>query len=533
MKARLRRTNSHFLAVLSDIDEVELPRRDVGAQSGPSSHSESSGLTANALLAQPPTAQPTYVEDFASLRLNALPAPTIVEARATGGHGHLRTAINAFRPGACSLEDLLEGVTSPPTGMFTHQLVGQHALYDPYEPEDAGDARRKLLELLIAVFTSSYEEAGTFDIYEAARKDILRWRKITPEEMARATVDEMSDGQINHILRRHRFAPMTLEELQGLPRIYAGGQTGDCIYRLIARAKEVDGGNQFIRREGGPPRLGEYTGSAAREKGFSGSQRIYEHGVSHRISVRAHVHVILMTFGVGPQDQIARAATALHTLATKHFYAFGYGEMDRQRRADTEQPCCAAFEVVRIPAHLRARAPLLLIEEAITQLTHGYGANGSFAHTRFRESTGRPQPQLSAGMNSSRPITANVSGKRSLRRAYGFVQRNLQTQYHKDMRTIYDFWQSLPDDQETALPADIEACAKRLVKKTWAWNPATETDLGAFDIAVKISQHGQKKHGTYLRQLYEKHRKAFGKAASWSDLSNAQRKVCWALPFRG
>lgn len=203
----------------------------------------------------------------------ALSCPYPNSKTATMGISHVRQALNAYAPNnSPSLAELLQDVPFSPS----FDSVSEHSLYNLYVPSGTADARHHFNQLIHATFTSIYAAPSSWKV----RGEVKQWIAVsTPQQMTAAMNSCASDDQIDFLLSCHRGEAITADKLQKLQRIYSGGDSGDVIYMILARPRNVDGRNSWKARYGGNI-LRPYVGSAERLMKFSGSQRIYEHGVS-------------------------------------------------------------------------------------------------------------------------------------------------------------------------------------------------------------------------------------------------------------
>lgn len=199
------------------------------------------------------------------------------------GHDHRYISSNAFKAAdAVNLEELLSGRLSDPLYLN---------LETPNEiiPLEATDEQRRLdLEIIARRIFKEIREDVQAHVQRGTANRIRRDVRASLDEMTDVQLARIvchptvtNDAQVKILVHCYLGQPISLELLQPLTRIFAGGITGACIYLILAKARTVDGKNPFIDDTSfGRDTLMRYVGSANSNDPYPGSFRIHQHGVN-------------------------------------------------------------------------------------------------------------------------------------------------------------------------------------------------------------------------------------------------------------
>ena len=109
---------------------------------------------------------------------------------------------------------------------------------------DVGNLAKRLFRQ-IYIDIDGYRNKG---LEHLVNSQVLRYRDgISSDEMAKAIKTIISGPQAAWLISRHLCQVVDPSLLARLPRIFAGGMTGCCIYQLWGKSCHVDGENSFAR----------------------------------------------------------------------------------------------------------------------------------------------------------------------------------------------------------------------------------------------------------------------------------------------
>jgi hypothetical protein len=196
--------------------------------------------------------------------------------------------MNAFRPGAeITTEAFLAG--QPETAPIGSPLGTDDIRF----PSNASNTDLALDYHLLArhTFTDIYEDIATLVAHGGSHQvpsSVQKWiRRNDAHSTASLITRAANIHQKRYVISRYAGEPYRLDLIDDLKRIRAGGSSGPGIYHLLAKARNVDGRNEYLA-SGKFSRndIYDYTGSSwySNQKftARSMSLRIKQHGVSIR-----------------------------------------------------------------------------------------------------------------------------------------------------------------------------------------------------------------------------------------------------------